>query len=113
MAVTVTDEGPGISPARAVHVFEAFYTTKPKGTGLGLAICRRIAVAHGGHLRVEAHPGPGARLRLELPVGARPAIPLTPAPSADGAGLQPARGGNQVRTWNSPYFPLIGLKAWA
>lgn len=52
----VEDNGPGISedPQR---VFHPFHTTKATGTGLGLTIARRIAVDHGGELRVESAPG--------------------------------------------------------
>ena len=47
------------------------------GTGLGLAIVREIARAHGGEAEVVNGTGPGARLRLRLPVDA----PGGPQPS--------------------------------
>ena len=42
--------------------------TRETGSGLGLAIVRDIAVAHGGHVTVEA-ADPGSRFVLELPAG--------------------------------------------
>jgi signal transduction histidine kinase len=41
--------------------------------GLGLAIAQRIALLHGGSLRVQAGPGPGTRLVLSLPLAGRAA----------------------------------------
>lgn len=51
----VEDEGPGIAPELAQHVFEAFQRGEPSrareygGSGLGLAVVAAIARAHGGH----------------------------------------------------------------
>ncbi len=42
-SVTVSDDGPGIAPYVAEHLFEPFITTKPEGMGLGLPLVRRAA----------------------------------------------------------------------
>jgi len=46
--VAVSDDGPGISAANAVQVFEPFFTTSRDrgGTGLGLTIVRALLHAH-------------------------------------------------------------------
>ena len=67
VCVEVADRGPGIAPAEAERVFEAFYTTKPRGLGLGLPLCRSIVQAHDGRIAVLRNEGGGARLRVELP----------------------------------------------
>jgi two-component system, OmpR family, sensor kinase len=57
--VELTDTGPGIPPADAVHVFDRFYrgaTTTVPGTGLGLAIVKTIAERH--HATVTLSPRP-------------------------------------------------------
>lgn len=66
-AITVADNGPGLSEEQASRVFEPFYTTKARGTGLGMAIARRIIEAHGGTLRVAPSPLGGAAFELVLP----------------------------------------------
>ena len=65
------DSGPGIDPAHAAELFEAFFTTKPDGMGIGLSICRSIMEAHGGEIgAVSAAPAPGAIFRCILPASA-------------------------------------------
>lgn len=73
--VAVEDEGPGLPPGAATHVFDMFWRAEQgdggqTGTGLGLAICKGIVEAHGGSIRAEAvHPdGRGTRIVMELPV---------------------------------------------
>src|SRR5262249_48604720 len=41
-SITVSDQGPGVPPERAIELFEPFFTTKPEGTGLGLALARAV-----------------------------------------------------------------------
>src|SRR5206468_2041893 len=48
--VAVQDSGIGLVTESLDHLFEAFFTTKPKGMGMGLAISRSIIEAHGGKL---------------------------------------------------------------
>jgi two-component system sensor kinase FixL len=50
--ITVTDNGPGMTAAMRVRLFEPFASDKPAGMGLGLAVSRAIAEAHGGSLEV-------------------------------------------------------------
>jgi signal transduction histidine kinase len=59
LAVSVLDNGSGITPEVLAHMFEPFYTTKPlgEGSGLGLDIARRIVHEHGGRLEATSVPG--------------------------------------------------------
>ena len=71
VVLDVADSGPGIDPAHAAELFEAFFTTKPDGMGIGLSICRSIVEAHGGEISaVSATPAPGAIFRCILPASA-------------------------------------------
>jgi two-component system sensor histidine kinase ChvG len=56
--VTVTDDGPGISPENQARLFERFFTTERDrgGTGLGLSIVKAIAESHGGRVEVTSTP---------------------------------------------------------
>ncbi len=47
LRILFKDDGPGVSEADAVRIFEPFYTTKDSGTGLGLAIGRQLANDNG------------------------------------------------------------------
>ena len=68
-AIDVIDNGPGVEPEDAPHVFDPFYTTKEpgEGTGLGLWNAHRLAELLGGRLEVESQPG-RTRFSLLLPV---------------------------------------------
>lgn len=78
VAVTVADEGPGVSPEQAERIFDKFERLgrdsdggkgggKDGGSGLGLYISRRLAEAMEGRLTVGSAPGGGALFTLELP----------------------------------------------
>jgi signal transduction histidine kinase/HAMP domain-containing protein len=80
--VSVTDTGPGISPADQRKIFEEFQqadstsTRKKGGSGLGLTISRRIVELHGGRLWVESVPGEGSTFFFTVPLRMeRPAEP--------------------------------------
>ena len=66
--VAVTDNGPGVPEEIRHHLFESFFTTKPKGVGLGLSICKSIAAAHGGNLQYARPKQGGSRFVLTLPL---------------------------------------------
>ena len=63
----IADDGPGLDPSAAAHVFELFYTTKGGGTGLGLPIANRIVEEHGGRMAVASEPGRGTTFAFFLP----------------------------------------------
>lgn len=70
--LSVTDSGPGIDPAIASKLFDAFQRGDAarlqggSGSGLGLAVVRAIALAHGGEARCQAVGG-GTRFELVWP----------------------------------------------
>jgi PAS domain S-box-containing protein len=78
-AVSVWDQGEGISPEVAPRVFRRFWRGKPRGgsrrglhgggTGLGLYIVKGLVEAHGGTICVQRAPGGGAEFRFIVPAG--------------------------------------------
>jgi signal transduction histidine kinase len=85
VALSVTDEGPGVPPEDREQIFRRFArgrdTGGQAGFGLGLAIGRELAVRMGGTLVLEEAGGPGATFTLRLPAAPSPARTLSPAPS--------------------------------
>ncbi|MDB5543101.1 MAG: two-component sensor histidine kinase, partial [Hyphomicrobiales bacterium] len=52
----VIDNGPGVAPDIAEHLFDPFVSNKSSGTGLGLALVAKIIGDHGGIVECESHP---------------------------------------------------------
>jgi signal transduction histidine kinase len=66
--LAVEDDGPGVDPAIAAHMFDPLVTTKAHGTGLGLALVRTVARAHGGEAAAGPRDGrPGTRVVVHIP----------------------------------------------
>ena len=78
MAVTVTDDGPGIRAGQEQAIFEKFTRgareSSVAGVGLGLAICKAIVEAHGGSIAASNGAGGGAVFRFTLPLGTAPTV---------------------------------------
>jgi two-component system phosphate regulon sensor histidine kinase PhoR len=73
VAISVSDEGPGIPDDDLGRVFERFYRVDksrardPGGTGLGLAIVKHLVEMHGGTVAVANRPEGGAVFTMVLP----------------------------------------------
>ena len=91
--ITVSDNGPGMEPEQAEHVFERFYRSDPSrsrthgGAGLGLSIVSAIVEAHGGTVSAESRVGGGTTFLVHLPT--------TPPPSSPEAGDEPEDRGSE------------------
>ena len=59
--ISISDNGPGISPEQAKHIFKPFHTTKSEGTGLGLYITKQLVEKCSGKIEVRSEPGKGAK----------------------------------------------------
>lgn len=69
VAVYVTDDGAGMTPAERGRLFQRFATGRPlaDGTGLGLVITRTIVELHGGEIMVHTASARGTTFLLTLP----------------------------------------------
>lgn len=69
LEVAVSDQGPGVSAADRLRIFQMFDSRDGGGrAGLGLAIAKAFVEAHGGRLRIEDASPHGARLVFDLPL---------------------------------------------
>ncbi|WP_175721983.1 ATP-binding protein [Burkholderia anthina] len=103
LILSVDDDGPGIPVDDRARVFEPFQRLDSSrdrqtgGFGLGLAIVRRVALVHGGDVRLEDSPLGGARFVITLPARTLPAFlsdalpPRAAHGRADRAGVASAR----------------------
>ena len=66
VAVSVADNGPGVTASHKDFIFDEFYSTKASGLGLGLSISRSIIEAHGGELWMAASSPAGATFCFTL-----------------------------------------------
>ena len=69
LALSVSDQGGGITSDVMEHLFEPFFTTRAaqSGTGLGLAVVFGVVAEFGGAIDVTSSPGQGARFTLYFP----------------------------------------------
>lgn len=82
LAISVSDDGPGIPFETQERLFQPFFTTKPQGTGLGLYSARRIVQEeHGGVLELDSRPGQGTTVTIRVPIQAEKAAAVSEAPT--------------------------------
>ncbi|KMY66681.1 hypothetical protein AAU61_16360 [Desulfocarbo indianensis] len=66
--ISVSDNGPGLTPEARKHLFSGLFTSKgSKGTGLGLLVSQKIAEEHGGSLEFANLASGGVRFTLAVP----------------------------------------------
>jgi PAS domain S-box-containing protein len=82
--IEVSDDGPGIAPEIAEHMFEPFFSTKGfgQGTGLGLSTALGSVRSHAGFINVKTESGKGATFQICLPVAPIEATASGSPPSA-------------------------------
>ena len=61
--LTVSDNGPALSPEEAKRLTESMESVKPEGLGLGLSIVRGIADSHGASVAFNADTAGGVTVR--------------------------------------------------
>ncbi len=66
--IEVTDTGSGIDKHVLPHIFDKFFTTKPRGPnlGIGLAFCQAVMRAFGGTITCESTAGSHTTFRLSF-----------------------------------------------
>ncbi len=111
-AISITDEGTGITPDLRESIFRPYFTTKRDGNGIGLAVALSVVKAHGGQIVVESpwppqEPGSstlsvpphwpvGARFTIFLPFE-RPYVANNGVPGLANDGQSGAVGGQDPR----------------
>ncbi|MBW3584463.1 MAG: PAS domain S-box protein [Cyanobacteria bacterium 0813] len=72
VAISISDNGPGMTEEVVGCIFDPLFTTKcpDTSTGLGLAISQHLVVEkHGGKLHCVSRPGEGTELIIKIAIG--------------------------------------------
>ncbi len=64
VAVTIADDGPGITAASAEKIWLPFFSTRDKGTGMGLATVKKLVSALNGDIQLLNPGEPGAKFKI-------------------------------------------------
>jgi len=69
VALSIADNGTGMTPEVVARAFDPFFTTKPigQGTGLGLSMIYGFVQQSGGHVRLRSEEGQGTTVAIYLP----------------------------------------------
>ncbi len=83
LCLLVTDNGCGMDEETRQHVFEPFYTTKPrgKGTGLGLPVVYGLMQSHRGGVDIQSESGKGTAVSLYFPIAPGAPLPQSDTPT--------------------------------
>jgi signal transduction histidine kinase len=93
VAITVRDDGCGMTEEVRRHAVEPFFTTRPvgEGAGLGLSMVEGFARQSGGSLEIDSELGRGARVTLWLPTRDPLGLSATPLIREPADALAPLR----------------------
>jgi two-component system, CitB family, sensor histidine kinase DcuS len=67
LSCEISDDGPGIDPARLEHIFTKGYSTKGENRGVGLFLARQQLGELGGEIAVESEPGVFTQFFVQIP----------------------------------------------
>jgi signal transduction histidine kinase len=65
--ISISDQGPGISPEAQNKIFQLFHPTTHPGCGLGLPLAYRFIQLHEGVIDVQTEVGKGTTFNIRLP----------------------------------------------
>lgn len=68
VALSISDNGPGMDQETLGRAFDPYFTRRPGGTGLGLAIVKKIVLEHNGSVLIQSWQDEGTTLTLWLPL---------------------------------------------
>lgn len=74
----ISDNGPGLSAAARMHLFEPNFTTKRGGSGLGLVMVKRIVEEHGATITVQSEERRGTNFIIGFKIAKSTLIAAAP-----------------------------------
>jgi len=67
VALSISDNGPGIPVEIQSQIFIPFFTTKRGGSGIGLSLVRKVVSMSGGSITFQSEPGGGTKFHISMP----------------------------------------------